>query len=165
MQFQLFEKFTSATRRFYSVNKLCSVVRFMAFFLQNSCRHPVNIFVFPLRRPVLYVLGIHSVSFILKIPGRHSVHMFVNSVILDVPGRHSINIAVSSTFRLHNSRSTSLRQIYLLNSSRLPFRKHICIEFVFSIRGPHLLRKYIYVSACFSKCLDRHSKNIYFPFR
>ena len=92
-------------------------------------------------------------------------YVCVNSVILDVPGRHSINIAVSSTFRLHNSRSTSLRQIYLLNSSRLPFRKHICIEFVFSIRGPHLLRKYIYVSACFSKCLDRHSKNIYFPFR
>ena len=129
MQFQLFEKFPSAAR-FYSVNKLCSVVRFMAFCLQNSCRHLVNNLCF-LSTVLLYVLGIHSVSFILKIPGRHS-----------------INIAVSSTFRLNNSRSMGLRQIYLLNSSGLPFRKHNCVEFVFSIRGAHLLCKYIYFLAC-----------------
>ena len=153
VQFQLFEKFPSAAR-FYSVNKLCLVVRFMAFCLQNSCRHLVNNLCF-LSTVLLYVLGI---------PWVLSSKLFVNSVILDVPGRHSINIAVSCTFRLHNSRSTGLRRIYLLNSSRLPFRKHICVEFVFSIRSPHLLCKYIYFLACFSKFLDRHFKKYLFPF-
>ena len=96
-----------------------------------SCRHPVNIFVFPLRRP-----AVRSRYSFREFYPQNSWPSFgtcvcVNSTILDVPGRHSINIAVSSSFRLHNSRSTGLRQMYLLNSSRLPFRKHICVEFVF----------------------------------
>ena len=65
-------------------------------------------------------------------------YICVNSAILAVPSRHSVKIIVFSTFHLHNSRSTGLR-VYWFNSSRLLFGKHICVEFVFSIRGPHLV--------------------------
>ena len=77
-------------------------------------------------------------------------YICVNSAILDVPGHHSVKIIVFSTFRLHNNcRSTGLR-VYRFNSSKLPSGKHICVEFVFSIRDLYLVH---------------HSENIYLPFR
>ena len=76
-------------------------------------------------------------------------YICVNSAILDVPGHHSVKIIVFSTFRLHNCRSTGLR-VYRFNSSRLPSVKHICVEFVFSIRDLYLVHL---------------SENIYLPFR
>ena len=113
---------------------MCWVVRFMAFCLQNSCRHPVNIFVFPLRRPAVGSRYSFREFYPQNSWPPFGTYVCVNSVILDVPGRHSVSIAVSSTFRLHNSWSTGLRQIYLLNSSRLPYRKfeaHICFVNIF----------------------------------